>query len=71
MRVEIKALLLGKRGVKMQEERVWVRAKVSYNEGNSLRHEAADEMNVARQAIELGDDDGGTRKLGLRQRSGC
>jgi hypothetical protein len=41
------AFLLGKRGVKMQEERVCIRAKVCYNERDSLRHEAADEMNVA------------------------
>jgi hypothetical protein len=41
----------------MQHERVRISAQLCDNERGSMGHEPGDEMNVATQAIQLGDDD--------------
>ena len=46
----------------MQHERVGIGAEFGDDERHSLNHQAGDEGNVARQAIELGHDD---RAFGL------
>ena len=53
---DLGALLLGDRGVDVQHERVGVR-DLGDDEGHALRHQAGDERDITRQAIELGDDD--------------
>ena len=52
-----RALLLGQRRVDVQHERVHVRTKLCHNERNALRHQPGDERDIARQPIELGDND--------------
>ena len=49
------ALFLGEGGVKVQQERLNVRAKLGGDERNALRHQAGDEMHVTRKPIELRD----------------
>jgi hypothetical protein len=41
----------------VQHEWVCIRAQLSYDERHPLCHEAGDEGHVARQPVELGDDD--------------
>ena len=57
------ALLLGKSRVEVQHERVGVRAQLRGDERHPGGHQAGDEGDVAREPIELGDDDGATRLL--------
>ena len=45
----------------MQDEGINVRAELATDERDAMRHQAADEMNVARQPVELGD--GNRRRL--------
>jgi hypothetical protein len=42
----------------VQDEGINVRAELATDERDAMRHQAADEMNVARQPVELGDGDG-------------
>jgi hypothetical protein len=67
-----RALLLSERGIQMQQEGLDLRAEVGDQKRRLMRHEAANEMHVARQSIELGD--GGRRSFavtaGLGQRGG-
>jgi hypothetical protein len=56
------ALFLGKSGIKVKHERVRVSAQLCHNERRLMGHQAADEMDVAAQSIEFGDDD---RRLSL------
>jgi hypothetical protein len=57
------------RGIQVQEKGVCIRAKVGDNKRDALRHEAADEVNVAAKAIELRDDNRRSYEPCLRQRS--
>ncbi len=50
-------LLFGDAREDVEQERRNIRPKLRDEERNALRHEAADEMNVARKPIELSDDD--------------
>ncbi len=50
------ALLLGQRGVEVQHEGVSIRAEFGHDEGHTLRHQAGDEGDVTREAIELGNE---------------
>jgi hypothetical protein len=54
----------------MQDEGVHVRAKLGDNEWHPLCHQAGDEMNVAAQAVELGDGNRATTAASLRERGG-
>ena len=49
------ALLLGKGGKEVQHERVHVWPKLCDQERHFVRHEAADEMNVAAKAVQFRD----------------
>ena len=49
------ALLLGERGKQVQHERINVRAKLCDQEGHLVRHEPADEMNIAAEPVQLRD----------------
>ena len=49
-----RALLLGKGGEEVQDERVNVRPKLGDQEGHLVGHEAADEVNVAAEPVQLG-----------------
>ena len=49
------ALLLGKSGEQVQDKGVNVRAQLCDQEGNLVRHEAADEVNISAQAVQFGD----------------
>jgi hypothetical protein len=53
------ALLLGEGGIQVQQERLDVGAQLGDEERRLVRHQAADEMHVTRQPIELGNGDGG------------
>ncbi len=52
-------LFLGESGIEVQQERLNVRPKIGGDERRLVRHQAADEMHVTRQSLELGDGDGG------------
>ena len=52
----------------MQHERVGISAELGDNEGNPVRHQAADEMHVTGQAVELGNEDRTFRLTGLPER---
>ena len=62
--------LLGKRCVEVQHERVGIGAKFGDDEGDALRHQAGNEGDVAREAVELGHDDRALRLARCGQR-GC
>jgi hypothetical protein len=47
--------LLSKRCKQMQDERVYIRAKLGDNEGYAVCHQAADKVNVATEPVQLGD----------------
>jgi len=51
-------LLLGERRIEVQHERVGVAPQFGDDERHPLRHQAGDERHVAREAVELGDQDG-------------
>ena len=51
------ALLLGEGGVQVQQERLDVGSEIGDQKRRFVRHEAADEVHVARQPIELVDRD--------------
>ena len=61
--------LLGKRGIEVQHERVGIGTELGDDEWHALGHQAGDEGDVAREAIELGDHDGALRLP--RQGEGC
>jgi hypothetical protein len=50
-------LLLGEGGVQVQQERLDIGAEIGDQKRRLVRHEAADEVHVAREAVELGDRD--------------
>ena len=41
----------------MEHERVGIGTELGDNEGNALNHQAGDEGDIAREAVELGHDD--------------
>jgi TolB-like protein len=51
------ALFLRERGINEQHERVGIGAEFGDNERGPVLHQAADEMHVAAEPVELGDDD--------------
>ena len=51
------ALALGEGGVKMQHERLDVRAQLGDDERDPMGHQAGNEMDVSAEAIELGNRD--------------
>src|SRR5437764_13753741 len=51
------ALLLGEAGVKVQDERIDVGAELRDHERHPVGHEAADEVHVSAQPVELRDND--------------
>ena len=55
----------------MQQERLDVRAQLGDEERRLVRHQAADEMHVTRQPIELGDGDGGGLPVAARCSERC
>jgi hypothetical protein len=50
-------LLLGHGSVQVEHERVGVGVKLGDNERRAMRHQSRNEVSVAGQAVELGDDD--------------
>ena len=63
-------LLLGQRGVEVQHERVGVAAEFGDDERHALGHQAGDERDIAREPVELRDQDAALRGLGRGQRGG-
>ena len=61
-------LLLGQRGVEVQQERIDVGTQLGDDELDALRHQAADEVNVAAEPVQLGDRDRALAMFGLSQR---
>jgi hypothetical protein len=59
------ALFLGQCSVDVQHEWVGISPQLGHNEGHSMLHQAGNEMHVARQPIELGDDNRCILLLGL------
>ncbi len=51
------ALLFGQGGVEVEHEGIGVGAELSHDERHTLGHQAGDKGHVAREPIELGDDD--------------
>ena len=49
------ALLLGESGKQVQHERVYVRSKLRDQERHLVRHEPADEMDIAAKAVQFRD----------------
>ena len=62
------AFLLTKGGVDMEGERVRVATELSDDEWHALSHEAADKVNIAAEAVELGDQDFATATSGFGER---
>ena len=64
------ALFFGERGIEVQDERIDVRPQFGDEEGHAMRHQAGNEMHVARETIELGDRDRAAQRprLGERRR---
>jgi hypothetical protein len=60
-------LLLGQGGVEMEHEGIRVGPQLGHDERHPLRHQAADEGDVAAQAIQLGDDHRALRPPGCGQ----
>ncbi len=53
-----RALLLGEGGVQMQQERLDVGTEIGDQKRRLVRHQAGNEMHVAREPVELGDGNG-------------
>src|ERR1700738_4830367 len=53
VRVEMRALLLGKRSKQVQDEGVYIGAKLRNQERHLVGHEAADEMHIAAEAVQF------------------
>ena len=53
-----RALLLGEGDVQVQQERLDVGAEIGDQKRRLVRHEAADEVHVAREPVEVSDGDG-------------
>jgi hypothetical protein len=51
------ALLLGEGGIQVQQEGLDVGTKIGDQERRLVRHQAVDEMQVARKPVEFGDGD--------------
>ncbi len=51
------SLFLSQGGIEVEHERVGIGPKLGDDEWNTLRHQAGDEGDIAREPIELGDDD--------------
>ncbi len=49
----------------MQDERIDVRPEFGNEERHAIRHQAGNEMNVARETVELGNCDGAAERAGL------
>jgi hypothetical protein len=64
------SLLLGQGGVEVEHERIGVAAEFSHDEGDALGHQARDERHIARQPVQLGDQDATSRSLG-RSKGSC
>ncbi len=54
----------------MQHKRIDVPAELGDDERHPLAHQVCDEGDIARQAVELGDDDLGLQPLGRTKSSG-
>jgi hypothetical protein len=52
------ALYLGEGGIDVQHEGIRISAKLRNDEWRFVRHQAADEVDVTTQSVELGNDDG-------------
>jgi hypothetical protein len=63
-------LFLGERSVEMQHERIGVAAKLCDDERHLVRHQAGNEMHIARQAVKLGNEDRAFPLAGLGERCG-
>ena len=61
-------LLFRERGVEVQDEGINVRTQFRDDECNTMLHQAGNEVNIAREAIEFRDRNGTTRRPRLRQR---
>jgi hypothetical protein len=64
------SLLLGERRVEVEHEGVSIGAKFDDDEGHALRHQAGDERDIARQPVELGDDNRALIGFGGGERCG-
>jgi hypothetical protein len=62
------ALLFGERGIEMQNEGIDVRPEFRNEERDAMRHQAGNEMHVARETVELGDRDRATQRARLGER---
>ena len=62
------ALLFRERGIEVQDERIDVRPQFGDDEGNPMRHQAGNEMDVAGETVELGDHDRTTQRARLGER---
>lgn len=60
-------LLLGNGGIDVEHEWIDVGTEFGDDEGNALRHQPGDEVDIARQAVELGDDNRASHLSRLRQ----
>jgi hypothetical protein len=68
---EIKARsFFSQRGIEVQDEGIDVRPQLRDDEGHAMRHQSGNEMHVAREAIEFGDQDRAPHRprLGERRR---
>ena len=63
-------LLLGQRGVEVQHERIGIAAQFGDDERHALGHQAGDERDIARQAVELGNQHAAFGAAGCSQRGG-
>ena len=62
--------LLGQRRIEMQHEWVGIGAQFGHDERHALRHQARHEGDIARQPVELGDNNGALVGLGGGERCG-
>ena len=60
--------LLGERRIEVQHERVGIGAQLGDHERHLVRHQAGDEMHIARQPVELRDGDGALALARLGER---
>jgi hypothetical protein len=61
------AFLLRESGKEMQHERINISPQLCDHEWHAVGHKAADEMNVAAEAVQLGDGDGAFELFGSGQ----
>jgi hypothetical protein len=65
-----RALLLCQRREQVQDERVNVSAQLGHDELHPLGHQAADKMDIAAEAVQLGDDHRAPATAGVLERGG-